>query len=171
MSRKGITSVRYCIFGDVHAFSSCIFAREIAFVTLGINIKGKCEIDHSNDNRKIRMTDKEEVMNSKVLVILSTAEKEKALTGIMYAANAQKYKWIEDLKVIFFGPFERLLCEDDGVVKAASQLLEYQTPVACKFISDREGITEKIEKMGFEIEYVGTLISDHIKEGYTPMVF
>jgi hypothetical protein len=114
---------------------------------------------------------REETMNSKVLVVISTAEKEKALTGIMYAANAQKHKWIQDLKVIFFGPFERLLCEDDEVVKAASELLEYQTPIACRFISDSEGITEKIEKLGYEIQYAGTIISDHIKEGYTPLVF
>lgn len=110
-------------------------------------------------------------MSSKVVVILSTADKEKALTGIMYAANAQKHKWIDDVKVIFFGPFEKLLCEDDDVVNAASQLLEYKTPIACKIISDREGISDKIEKLGFEIQYVGTLISEHIKEGYTPMVF
>jgi hypothetical protein len=30
-------------------------------------------------------------MNSKVVVILSTGEKEKALTGVMHAVNAQKY--------------------------------------------------------------------------------
>ena len=45
-------------------------------------------------------------MASKVMVIVSTAEKEKALTGIMYAVNAQKNKWVDDIKVIFFGPFE-----------------------------------------------------------------
>jgi len=32
-------------------------------------------------------------MSSKVMVIISTAEKAKALTGIMYAVNAQKNKW------------------------------------------------------------------------------
>jgi len=31
-------------------------------------------------------------MSSKVMVIISTAEKAKALTGIMYAVNAQKHK-------------------------------------------------------------------------------
>jgi hypothetical protein len=34
--------------------------------------------------------DKEDLMASKVLVIVSTAEKQKALTGIMYSVNAQK---------------------------------------------------------------------------------
>lgn len=110
-------------------------------------------------------------MASKVMVIVSTAEKDKALTGIMYAVNAQKNKWVDDLKVIFFGPFENLVCEDEEVAKAASRLLEYETPIACKFLSDRDGISETLEKMGVNVDYVGALISGYIEEGYTPMVF
>ena len=59
-------------------------------------------------------------MVSKVLVILSTGEKEKAYTGIMYATNAQKNKWLDEVKVIFFGPFEDLLCADEEVADFAS---------------------------------------------------
>jgi len=110
-------------------------------------------------------------MPSKVMVIVSTAEKDKALTGIMYAVNAQKNKWLDDLKVIFFGPFENLLCEDEEVAQAASRLLDYETPIACKFLSDRDGISDKLEEMGVNVDYVGSLISGYIEEGYTPMVF
>jgi len=110
-------------------------------------------------------------MASKVMVIVSTAEKEKALTGIMYAVNSQKNKWVDDLKVIFFGPFENLMCEDEEVSRAASRLLEYETPIACKFLSDRDGISENLEKMGVNVDYVGSLISGYIDEGYIPMVF
>jgi hypothetical protein len=114
---------------------------------------------------------REDFMSSKVMVIISTAEKAKALTGIMYAVNAQKNKWVDDLKVIFFGPFENLLCEDEEVIKAASNLLDYETPIACKFLSDRDGISDRLEKMGINVDYVGTIISGFIEEGYTPMVF
>lgn len=110
-------------------------------------------------------------MSSNVLIVLSTGEKEKALTGLLYAVNAQKNKWLEDVKVIFFGPFEKLVCEDDEVVDAASQLLEYQTPVACKFLSDQDGVSDKLSELGFDVQYVGSMISDYIKKGYTPMVF
>ena len=114
---------------------------------------------------------KEDFMSSKVMVIISTAEKAKALTGIMYAVNAQKHKWVDDIKVIFFGPFENLLCEDEDVIKAASNLLDYETPIACKFLSDRDGISDKLEKLGVNVDYVGTIISGFIEEGYAPMVF
>ena len=110
-------------------------------------------------------------MASKVMVIISTAEKDKALTGIMYAVNAQKNKWVDDLKVIFFGPFENLVCDDEKVAEAASRLLEYETPIACKFLSDRDGISEDLEKMGVNVDYVGSLISGYLDKGYIPMVF
>jgi hypothetical protein len=42
---------------------------------------------------------------------------------------------------------------------------------ACKAISDREGIREKIDEMGVTVEYVGIIISDYIKDGYAPMVW
>ena len=45
-------------------------------------------------------------MSSKALIILATGEKEKALAGVLYARNAQKNNWLEDVKIIFFGPFE-----------------------------------------------------------------
>ncbi len=110
-------------------------------------------------------------MAAKIVVIISTAEKNKALTAIMYAVNAQKNKWVDDIKVIFFGPFENLICEDEEVVRAASKLLDYQTPIACKFLSDRDGISSKLEELGVNVDYVGSLISGYIAEGYTPMVF
>jgi len=42
---------------------------------------------------------------------------------------------------------------------------------ACKAISDREGLSEEVEKLGVKVEYVGSIISDLIKDGYLPMVW
>ena len=83
-------------------------------------------------------------MLSKVMVVISTAEKDKALTAILYAKNAQKNKWLDDVRVIFFGPFENLVCEDDEVIQAASELLDYKTPIACKFLSEKSGTSDKL---------------------------
>ena len=110
-------------------------------------------------------------MASKVVIILATGEKEKAFAGILYAKNCQKNKWLDDVKVIFFGPFESLVCDDEEVAQEASQLLEYQTPVACKFLSDHSGKSETLENLGFDVDYVGSKVSNYIKEGYVPMVW
>lgn len=36
-------------------------------------------------------------MSDKAIVIISTAEAEKAYTGLMYAVNALKNRWMEDM--------------------------------------------------------------------------
>ena len=58
-------------------------------------------------------------MDGKSLIVISTAEKEKALTGLMSAKNALSRKWLDDVKVLYFGPVEKLMTEDPGVSNAA----------------------------------------------------
>ena len=106
-----------------------------------------------------------------VLVIISTAEKDKALAGMMYAANALKYKWLDDVRVFLFGPVEKLVTEDGDLQAAMAKIGEYQAPVACKALSDRQGFSGALENMGYKVDYVGSMISAHIDEGYVPMVF
>ena len=110
-------------------------------------------------------------MSSKLLMIIATGENEKALTGLMYASKALSEGWMDDVKVIFFGPSERLLIEDEMIAKTAKEIGAVEKPIACKYISDREGISEKIQDLGLQVEYVGTIISDLLRDGYVPMVF
>ncbi len=110
-------------------------------------------------------------MSSKVLVIISSGDSEKALTGLMYARNAMSFGWMEDVKVIFFGPSQRLLVENEQVKKAAKEMADQEKPFVCKFISDQDGTSEKIQGLGLKVEYVGPVISDFIQDGYVPMVF
>jgi hypothetical protein len=110
-------------------------------------------------------------MSSKLLVIIATGEKEKALTGLMYASRTLSEGWMDKVKVIFFGPSERLLVEDEYIAQTAKEICAVEKPIACKFISDRDGISVKIQDLGLKVDYVGTIISDLIKDGYIPMVF
>jgi len=110
-------------------------------------------------------------MPSKLIIIISTDEKGKALTGMMYAKNALKYKWLDDVKVFFFGPVEKLIFEDDEVRKAAGEVTSLTECFACKAISDRERISESLNELGMKVDYVGGIISSYIKEGYLPMIW
>lgn len=112
-----------------------------------------------------------EEANSKLLIVLSTGEREKALTGLMYAKNAIEQNWIEDIEVIFFGPIEKLILEDEEIMGYAEAIADQTECVACKYLSDRDDISEDIEDLGMDVDYVGSIISDYIKEGYTPMVW
>ena len=72
------------------------------------------------------------LMDSKLLVIIATGKKEKALTGMMYAGNAMKRSWLDDVKVVFFDPSERLTVEDKQVSEKAKELIAAGECFACK---------------------------------------
>ena len=111
-------------------------------------------------------------MSNKLIVIISTAEVEKARTGMMYAVNALLHGWMEDVKIFIFGPAESLILED---IDLQERLQTYHDlgheSIACKYLSDEEGTSSKIEEIGVTVAYVGESISNLIKEGYVPMVW
>ena len=111
------------------------------------------------------------LMTSKLLVIIATGDKDKVLAGLMYAKNALKHGWMESLKVVYFGPSEQLMVTDPDVASAAIEVASLSDSLACKAISDREGISDRVGGMGVRVEYVGSIISDLIKQGYAPMVW
>ncbi len=109
--------------------------------------------------------------NGKVLVIIATENREKILTAIMYAKNTAKYGWLEDIRVVFFGPSEKVLAQDREIAERAGELINLTRPVACKYIADADDTSNEIAKLGIDVEYVGELIADLVRQGYVPMVW
>lgn len=108
---------------------------------------------------------------AKVVIVISTAEKEKTLTGIKYAVNCLQNGWYDEAKVFFFGPSEALLAHDKDVQIEAARLLSYQVPIACKHIADRHKVTQELTELGYCVDYTGSAISAYVCEGYIPMIF
>jgi hypothetical protein len=108
---------------------------------------------------------------TKILVIISSGEKEKALTGLMYARNTIKFGWLDDVRVIFFGPSQNLMVEDEDVRNEAIEMARLGETIACKFTSDRDELSGEILSLGVQVEYVGTIIADLLKDGYVPMIW
>ncbi len=114
----------------------------------------------------------------KVLVILSSSDINKILTGLLWSTNAFKYKWVSDIKLIFFGPSEKFLSsKDKRVLDALKQFQSYanQKPLACKFLAEQDGTLNELQAVSSEfnidVVYVGSKISSYISEGYIPLVF
>jgi len=108
---------------------------------------------------------------AKTLIILSTAEKPKLLTGLMYAVNAARNGWLDEVRVVFFGPAEGLLAEDAEVAETALALPETAHPTACRAIAERDGLSDAITAQGIPLENVGPPISERINAGWVPLVF
>ncbi len=111
-------------------------------------------------------------MNDKLLVIISTAEKEKARTALMYATNALLHGWMSDVRIFIFGPAEKLILEDSSLQERLQTYHDMgHEAVACKFLADEANNSAQIEGIGVKVAYVGESISNLIKEGYIPMVW
>jgi hypothetical protein len=111
-------------------------------------------------------------MSDKVIIILSSSDREKIITGLMYATNALKHAWMNEVKVVIFGPSQRLSLNDTEIQGYLKELTGLgPIPIACKYIADQEDISKDLSALGLDVVYVGTVISDHIKQGFIPLVF
>ena len=112
-------------------------------------------------------------MASKVFALVSSSDREVALeVGLVYPLNAAKNRCMEEVKVIFFGPSEKLAANDTEVQGKIKELLDTGVEVlACKWCSDRMGTTEKLEAIGVKVVYVGSIISDLLKDGWASLTF
>ncbi|WP_237268671.1 hypothetical protein [Thermococcus celer] len=107
----------------------------------------------------------------KALVIISSDD-DKALVGFMWATNALKHGWVEDVEVILFGPIERAVAEGDGrFLPWVEKLKESgKLPIACRRLAEMEGFEVSLKKYT-RVEYVGKIIADYLEKGYVPMTF
>ncbi|MBE0567918.1 MAG: hypothetical protein IH621_18335 [Krumholzibacteria bacterium] len=111
-------------------------------------------------------------MHDRIIVIIATAEAAKARTGAMYALNAMKHGWLADVKLVLFGPAELLFLDDPEFQDLVIQFMHVaKTPLACRYLSDRQGSSERLRDLGLDVQFVGAPISEAIREGYLPMVW
>jgi len=112
-------------------------------------------------------------MASKVFVVLGSGDREVALeVGLVYPLNAAKKKWMDEVKVIIFGPAEKLAAYDSEVQERLKELQEADIEVmACKWCADRMNITGRLEEAGIKVVYVGTVISQLLKDGWASLSF
>jgi hypothetical protein len=112
-------------------------------------------------------------MASKLLVILSSADREVALNvGLVYPLNAAKHKWMDEVRVIVFGPSEKLAAYDHEVRAKLRELIDAGVEVlACKWCSDKLEVSKPIEELGVKVTYVGSVISQLLKDGWIALTF
>lgn len=112
-------------------------------------------------------------MASKIFVILSSADRDVALeVGLVYPLNAAKNGWMEEVKLIIFGPSEKLAAYDTQVQEKIREVQSTGVEVlACKWCADRMKVTDTLEKAGIKVVYVGPVISDLIKGGWASLTF
>jgi len=112
-------------------------------------------------------------MATKVFILVGSGDKEVVKwPGLKYPWKATTEKWMEEVKVILFGPAEKLAAYDSEVQQKIRDLQEAGVEImACKACSDEWNITGTLEEAGIEVIYVGPVISQLLKDGWASLSF
>lgn len=82
----------------------------------------------------------------------------------MYAFNAKKYEWWDEITVVIWGASARLADADEVVQLKIKELIEGGVKVeACKACADDLGVSEKLESLGVEVKYWGQPLTKVLK--------
>ena len=112
-------------------------------------------------------------MATKLFVLLSSGDREVALeVGLQYPLNAAKQNWMDEVKLIIFGPSEKIAAYDAEVQGRIKGLQEAGIEVmACKWCADKMNITSLLEGAGIKVVYVGSVISQLLRDGWASLTF
>jgi hypothetical protein len=118
-------------------------------------------------------TEQQTAAKTKQLIVWTSDDREVALKMVfMYAYNCKKRGWMDQVRLLVWGPSGRLLTEDkelqDGLKGLKDEGVELY---ACKGCADLYGISDKMTALGINVMYTGTLLADAQKDGWHVLTF
>lgn len=110
---------------------------------------------------------------TKLVVVWTSGDREVALKMVyMYAYNAKKQSWWNKVRFIVWGPSAKLLSGDMELQEYLQKMQEAGVEVlACKACADMYGVSDKLEKLGVEVKYIGKDLSEMLQDGWTSLTF
>ncbi|MGC8980988.1 MAG: hypothetical protein ACP5KL_05785 [Thermoplasmata archaeon] len=112
---------------------------------------------------------------TKILVIITSGKNEidKAMAGMSFAYNAKVKGYLDDIRIMFFGPSEELIASENKDIQEMLRKLSEagMFMVACRNVSEKYQVTSRLSTLGIRVDYVGKIIADHVRDGYVPITF
>lgn len=104
-------------------------------------------------------------MTERLTVLWTTKDREVAEEMLfLYLINAKMNSWFERAELIIWGPSSKCLSEDEGLQALVEKALDIGVDVkACRVCTERYGVTEKLEKLGITVDYMGVPLSEALK--------
>lgn len=124
----------------------------------------------SNPSKNMNETQKEmkdEKAADHLLIVWTSGDPDVAHKMVfMYAFNAQKNGWWDQVTLLVWGPSAKLSSEDKDIQASLKKMKDQGVELlACKGCADQYGISSKLEELGIEVKYTGTYLTDFIKSG------
>jgi len=111
-------------------------------------------------------------MPSKLVIIVSQAEENAIWTGLFFATKGTRNRFMDEIRLVLWGPSEKTIAENQELQQMIKEYLSLGKKVwACKTCSDRYEVTEAMERLGCTVQYVGSIVTSWIKDGFIPFTW
>lgn len=91
--------------------------------------------------------------------------------AFMYALNAKKHGWWENVRLIVWGPSAPLLAEDHDLQELLAEMNDEGVVLeACRACAENYGVAEDLEDLGITVEYMGEPLTEYLKDESTRVV-
>ncbi len=109
----------------------------------------------------------------KLLVVWTSADREVANNMVfMYSFNAMKQGWWKEVSLLIWGPSQKLLTQDADLQEYVKRMKDAGVKLlACKACADGYGVSADLQKLGVEVKYTGTTLTEMLKSGWTTITF
>lgn len=112
-------------------------------------------------------------MKNELMIVWTTDNKETIMNMIcLYAINAKKKGWMDEITVLIWGASQMAVCEDKDIEDKIKEMVELGVNVvACKKCTENMFIEGQLESCGVNVYYTGELLSDWLKSGKSILTF
>jgi hypothetical protein len=110
-------------------------------------------------------------MADKLLVVI-VSDDVKASVGARMAARMAQRGTLEDVRVLFFGPSERLLADPPpDLAESLATLRRHARPLACQAVAQQLGVASRLLEVDTELVPAGEEVERRLRDGYEIMTF
>lgn len=102
---------------------------------------------------------------NKINILWTTDNKETFFNMVsVYAVNSKKKAWWENVNVIIWGASAKPAGNDTQIQTEIMEMINSGVTVeACKNCADNFGVTDKLEKAGVNVRYMGLPLTEYLK--------
>ncbi|WP_372775370.1 DsrE family protein [Mangrovibacterium sp.] len=111
--------------------------------------------------------------SNKVAIIWSSQDPEVAeKVCFMYALNAKKQGWFDEVVLIVWGPSAKLLAEDEELQAEIHKMMEAEVVVeACIACAKLYGVDQVLTDLEIDVRPMGVPLTTYLKEGWHTLNF
>ena len=108
-----------------------------------------------------------------LIILWTSADREVALKMVfMYALNAKRNGWWQNVTLIVWGPSAKLAGKDKEIQESLISMKDQGILLeACKACSDMYGVSRDLSELGVDVKWMGVPLTDYIKGNYKVLTF